>query len=112
MIWTLEIKLVLSALVLMALAAGLWAGQRAMGVSESDAIAAQAARYRAEAGPGAAPGDCRAVPGRAHGAWLIVACGPVPFDPARHREYHLGRFGGVIRSLGPRDWATTAPVLP
>ncbi|MHA6345595.1 hypothetical protein [Roseivivax sp. CAU 1761] len=81
-------------------------GWRAANVTAGEVVAAYAARYVAErraAGTGAdaGPADCRATAAAAQGQWLVVVCGPVPYDPARHYTYHVNRFGGLVRRVGP-----------
>ncbi|ETX29461.1 hypothetical protein [Roseivivax isoporae] len=77
-------------------------------VTETQVIAAYAERYlsdRAAAGTAesARPSDCRARPGTAAGVWLVVICGPEPYDPARHYTYYVTRAGGLSRVVGPQD---------
>ena len=93
--------------VLVALAAVLgWrAGWVEANVDESAVIAMYAERYlqdRAAAGTG--PGlasECRARPAPAGQGWLVVICGPMPHDAARHYTYYVARDGGLVRVVGP-----------
>jgi hypothetical protein len=64
-------------------------------LTEGDAIAAYAARYRAAAGPQASRADCTARPGQA--AWLVVTCE----GGAGLYEYRITRFGGLAGWSGP-----------
>ena len=77
-------------------------------VTETQVIEAYAERYlaaRAAAGTGAdaARSDCRARPDPGGASWLVVVCGPEPYDPARHYTYYVNRFGGLDRVVGPED---------
>ncbi|MEP2642038.1 hypothetical protein [Roseobacter sp.] len=74
--------------------------------TETDVINTYAARYledRAhdEIGQGAKPTDCVAYPGKTHGIWIVVSCGPSHFDARRHYEYYVNRFGGLEFSSSP-----------
>ena len=96
--------------VALTLAVGVYAlrlGWVAATITETDVIERYAAVYVGETG--AARTDCRAVPGQGGAVWLVVICGPVPFDPARHYEYHANRLGGLVFQGGPSSWDDAVP---
>ncbi|SIS70174.1 hypothetical protein SAMN05421759_102475 [Roseivivax lentus] len=75
-------------------------------VTETEVIEATAATYvqmRREAGTDADAqwSDCRARPDPTGTSWLVVVCGPEPYDPARHYTFYVSRFGGIERVVGP-----------
>ncbi|SPF80565.1 hypothetical protein [Pseudoprimorskyibacter insulae] len=81
-------------------------GWIAANLSETDVIDIYANQYledrrRDGTGEGAQKSDCLAYPGEIRGIWFVVACGPKPFDAARHYEYHVNRFGALQFSGGP-----------
>lgn len=95
--------------ILFAALLGLRQGLRSSQTTETDIINAYASRYleaRRDAGTGMGAGltDCVAYPGQEERIWLIVSCGPSPFDAARHYEYTIGRRGQLLRTRGPMDW--------
>ncbi|MEM9576056.1 MAG: hypothetical protein AAF999_03475 [Pseudomonadota bacterium] len=74
--------------------------------TETDVIEIYAQKYledRARDGTaeGAILADCVAYPGDTPGIWIIVSCGPDPFDASLHYEYSVNRFGGLEYSAGP-----------
>ena len=88
--------------------AGITFGLGASRVSETDVINRYATQYledRAEAGTGqgATLSDCVAYPGAPEdrGVWLVVSCGPTPYDSARHYEYYVNRFGRLTSAGRP-----------
>lgn len=90
----------LLALIALAAGLGLWLGQRAGPVDEGRAIARIAAAYVAQAGDGAAPTDCVAVPGDHHAVWIVVICRKSG-DAARVYRYALDHRGRVIPGTDP-----------
>ncbi|MHA6325588.1 hypothetical protein [Roseivivax sp. CAU 1753] len=77
-------------------------------VTETEVIEDYAARYMtarhaAGTGAGAAPTDCRARPDPGAVSWLVVVCGPEPYDPSRHYTFYVNRFGGLDRLVGPKE---------
>lgn len=77
-------------------------------VTETEVIATYAQRYLADraadgTGEGARPSECRAMPARESGAWLVVVCGPEPHDPERHYTYYVRRDGGLRHVVGPGE---------
>lgn len=102
----------LIALVALATVLGLRAGWRYATLTETDVINAYAAHYLADrkqagTGQGARLTDCVAFPAAPEdrGIWLIVSCGPTPFDPALSYEYAVSRAGRLVEQRGPGDWA-------
>ncbi|SLN42844.1 hypothetical protein ROJ8625_02107 [Roseivivax jejudonensis] len=95
-------------LVALAAVLGWRQGWIAANVTETEVIAAYAQRYLADraadgTGAQARASECRAVPAREVGAWLVVICGPDPHDAARHYTYYVARDGGLVRRVGPDD---------
>jgi hypothetical protein len=99
--------------VLCALAAllGLRYGIQVASLTETDVINRFADRYLADraaagTGAGAARTDCMAYPAAPedHGIWLIVSCGPTPYDAARQYEYAVSRSGRLVQARGPETW--------
>ncbi len=102
--WLLPVAL----LVVLAFYLGWQQGYARATLTETDVITAYAEQYledRTAAGTGAdaSLAECRAVPGREPGVWLVVVCGPEPHDPARHYTYYVTRSGGLARKVGPDD---------
>lgn len=75
---------------------GLEMGQSVAGLSETDVIEAMSRRYQSEV-PGGTSRDCVARPGIGR-AWVVVSCGPEPFDAARHRSYVVDRLGRLVNA--------------
>ncbi|MFK7765104.1 MAG: hypothetical protein AB8B62_17710 [Roseobacter sp.] len=79
--------------------------------TETEVINTYAARYlenrkRDGTAEGAKPTDCAAYPGQAPGIWLVIRCGPTPFDPTRHYEYHVNRLGNFEYGWNPHSEGT------
>lgn len=94
--------------------AGLRYGVFVAAMTETEAIERYAARYLADrardgTGEGAALSDCVAYPAAPEdqGIWLIVSCGPTPYDAARHYEYYVDRLGQLQQSGGPTTWRSS-----
>ncbi|MCH2095225.1 MAG: hypothetical protein MK160_08945, partial [Rhodobacteraceae bacterium] len=68
--------------------------------TETDVINRFAASYVAQTGAPAT--DCRALPGENEHIWLVVICGPVPFNPTQQYEYHVNRLGALVHFEGPQ----------
>lgn len=104
----------LSALVLWTAWLGIRWGIIAASITESDVIDAYAQRYledRARDGSrvGASLSDCVAYPGEEKGTWLVISCGPSPYDASLHYEYYVDRLGQLRYSGGPYQWGATPP---
>jgi hypothetical protein len=81
-------------------------GWIALRMTETDVINSFATRYlesrhRDGTAAGARATDCVAYPGEDRGIWLVISCGPTPYDPHRHYEYNVNRFGGLEYGSGP-----------
>lgn len=76
---------------------GLLLGGRAVTGSETDVIERVAARYLAEAGPGAARADCSGRPAASPDLWLVVTCGG--------HEYFVDAYGRVTHVNAPEAGA-------
>ncbi|WGW02546.1 hypothetical protein [Tropicibacter oceani] len=90
-LWFLPVALVVLLGALMAFRLG-WI---AANLTESEAIAAYAARFAAQEGAGVENWDCLGRPGEA--VWLVIRCGTA----ARYWEYQVNRFGGLVGIIGP-----------
>lgn len=66
---------------------GLSLGRRAADMTEAEVMSRVAARYVAEAGPGAASHDCAARLATSDKLWMVVSCAG--------RDYFIDRFGKV-----------------
>lgn len=104
----------LGGLVLVAAVFGYRAGYRVATLTETDVITTYAAQYMQDriadgTGDGAAVTDCHAVPATAsRTAWLVVRCGPSPFDATRAYSYVISRSGRLLERQGPADWRALA----
>ena len=81
-------------LVLLLVLSGVWAfrlGWIAATISETDVIAAFAARYVAAQGSPAQATDCSAQPGQARGVWIVVTCGAPGAGSVVYAVDRLGR---------------------
>ncbi len=74
-------------------------GWIAANLTESETIAAYAARYANQEGAGVENWDCLARPGET--VWLVIRCG----TPGAFWEYRVNRFGGLV-GLSPPGQAT------
>ena len=93
---------------------GLRHGYLVATTDESAVIARFAEKYledraRDGTGEGAAKTDCVAYPAAPEDApvWLVVSCGPTPYDAARHYEYYVTRTGRLENAGGPKTWGET-----
>ena len=79
-------------------------------MSETDVINAFAAQYLADRDhdgtrSGASLTDCAAYAARnGDPGWLVVVCGPSPFDATRHYAYVVDHSGRLIERRGPDFW--------
>ena len=86
-------------------------GTLAADLTETEVIEDYANRYlmdrtRAGTAEGAALTDCMAYPAAPQDApvWLVVSCGPTPFDASRQYEYYVNRWGLLKLAAGPETW--------
>lgn len=85
----------LTGLVLLGAVMAFRLGWIAVHLTETAAIEAYAERYQRAVGQTGVP-DCVAWPGS--GVWLVIRCG----QGEAAREYHVNRFGGLLREGRPR----------
>lgn len=91
-----QVLIVTAILCLLAGGLGLWLGYERISVTESDVIAAAAARWSSETGQSDLS-TCVAYAGLTRDVWLEVTCGM----EENKRRYAFDRQGDMISSEGP-----------
>ena len=105
----------LALLVLGAALLGLRYGYLYATTTETEVINFYAYRYvqdrgHDDTGTGATLTDCVAFPAppEERRIWLIVSCGPTPYDASTHFEYYVDRLGRLVTFDGPATRALTS----